>query len=299
MQTRLGHAKDELRKLKQQIASAENAKRDAQMELEQTKKLIPSAITTPADDAAGGEVVDVEEETKKPISQPEEEEEEEKEDRVVEKIPIPVNTMMDCGEQTKEEEEQEADDSAKDVTEAASTPKGTMEKQLIEEEVEEVANGNVIAATSPAPSKSKVEEILGVVVERYGLENMELKKQLEEAKSEITVRKGKEEELDAKVRSLTEELERSKANSRHLEEQLESVESGKRQLEEEMNKLRITTAQWKKAADAAADIVNCSSNDGWKIGERYLDDETMGSEKRKSAGIRMLGELWKKKGQQK
>lgn len=295
MQTRLGHAKDELRKLKQQIASAENAKRDAQMELEQTKKLIPAAISTPADDAddgvAGGEVVDVEEETKTPISQAKEEEEE---DRVVqEDIPIPANIMMDCGEQTKEEEKQEAHDITKDFTEGASIPKGgTMEKQVIEEE-KEGPDADVIA-TSPAKSKSKVEEILGVVVERYGLENTELKKQLEEAKSEIIDRKVKEEELGAKVRSLSEELKRSKANSRHLEEQLESAETGNLQLEEEMKKLRIMTEQWRKAADAAAEIVNCSSNDVWKV-----DEETMGSEKRKSAGIRMLGELWKKKGQQK
>lgn len=167
-----------------------------------------------------------------------------------------------------------------------------MEKQVIEEE-KEGPDADVIA-TSPAKSKSKVEEILGVVVERYGLENTELKKQLEEAKSEIIDRKVKEEELGAKVRSLSEELKRSKANSRHLEEQLESAETGNLQLEEEMKKLRIMTEQWRKAADAAAEIVNCSSNDVWKV-----DEETMGSEKRKSAGIRMLGELWKKKGQQK
>ncbi|XP_040966898.1 interactor of constitutive active ROPs 4-like [Gossypium hirsutum] len=103
-------------------------------------------------------------------------------------------------------------------------------------------------------------------------------------------------------------------------EKLRSVEGRKEALEEEMKKLRVQTEQWRKAADAATAILcggeetngrlsnRCSSMDkihfsgmhtGY-VGSLGLDDDDgdgFRTEKRKGSGIKMFGDLWKKKGQ--
>ncbi|KAF7822541.1 interactor of constitutive active ROPs 4-like [Senna tora] len=96
-----------------------------------------------------------------------------------------------------------------------------------------------------------------------------------------------------------------------------------------MKKLRIQTEQWRKAADAAAAVLaggvdinpriseRCGSmdkhfggmfetpggynnNGGFVVGSPGIGEDLedgFGSVKKKGSGIRMFGDLWKKKGQ--
>lgn len=123
------------------------------------------------------------------------------------------------------------------------------------------------------------------------------------------------------------ELEASKANEAVLKEKIEGIEGEKMEMEIEMKKMRVQTEQWRKAADAAAIILaggmeingrkvgdRCGSmdkhfggNSGFESGVGYPTfvgspitddlDDGFGNGKRKGSGIRMFGDLWKKKGQ--
>ncbi|KAJ4879400.1 Interactor of constitutive active ROPs 1 [Raphanus sativus] len=147
-----------------------------------------------------------------------------------------------------------------------------------------------------------------------GKENESLKNQLSDAASEMSKVKGNEDEMASKVSQIGEELEQSRAKTAHLEEKLESMEEAKEALEAEMKKLRVQTEQWRKAADAAAAVLSGESetNSQGRSGAAggglfdqsavvgFMDDDSddaVGSSgKRKSSGMKMFGDLWKKKG---
>ncbi|KAL8161372.1 hypothetical protein V2J09_012861 [Rumex salicifolius] len=161
-------------------------------------------------------------------------------------------------------------------------------------------------------------------LEESSQENKNLKKQLDEATSELSSAKLKQNELEK-------ELESSNEAKTELMEKLKAADSSKEELEAEMKKLRVQTEQWRKAADAAALIL---AGDDVAVGgvgviserrgsmERHFNsvfepppiggypgylgsppvadvdiDDVFGSGKRKGSGIRMFGDLWKKKNQ--
>ncbi|XP_004488646.1 interactor of constitutive active ROPs 4 [Cicer arietinum] len=161
-------------------------------------------------------------------------------------------------------------------------------------------------------------------------ENDNLKNQLNEAVSKVTVFETKDEEMTLKLKQLCEEFEVSKGNEEKLNEKLKFLEGEKEGLESEMKKLRVQTEQWRKAADAAAAVLagemdmngsrvpeRCGSMDkhfggafetpggvgrynGYVVGSPGMDndlDDGFGGGKKKGSGIRMFGDLWKKKGQ--
>ncbi|KAL6196709.1 hypothetical protein ACLB2K_032323 [Fragaria x ananassa] len=116
-----------------------------------------------------------------------------------------------------------------------------------------------------------------------------------------------------------------KANAVELSEKLKAIEEAKEALDAEMKKMRVQTEQWKKAADAAATILAGGVEMNGRISERFgsMDkhfggvfdppgggyagfvgspaaddlDDGFGSGKRKGSGIKMFGDLWRKKGQ--
>ncbi|KAK9688659.1 hypothetical protein RND81_09G001800 [Saponaria officinalis] len=157
-------------------------------------------------------------------------------------------------------------------------------------------------------------------------ENQTLKQQLEEAKSEAAAARTKEEELAAKMTQVGQELAACKANEAQLKDRVLDGITAKESLENEMKRMKVQTEQWRKAADAAAAVLaggveingrmsdRCASMDnhfngifeppidgyGGYLGSMGGDednDDGFGREKKRSSGIRMFGELWKKKGQ--
>ncbi|KAF8114258.1 hypothetical protein N665_0039s0024 [Sinapis alba] len=159
--------------------------------------------------------------------------------------------------------------------------------------------------------------------ESLGKENESLKNQLSDSASEMSNVKANEDEMVSKVSRIGEELEESRAKTAQLKERLESTEEAKAALETEMKKLRVQTEQWRKAADAAAAVLSgefeMNGRDRYGSGEKCFanglfdpsavvgfveasgmaddSEDGLGSGKRKSSGMKMFGELWKKKGQ--
>ncbi|CAN7085998.1 unnamed protein product [Brassica oleracea var. botrytis] len=156
-------------------------------------------------------------------------------------------------------------------------------------------------------------------IERVSLskENESLKDQLKKTDSEMSCAKAKEDEIALKTSQIRAELEESNENTAQLKKKLESVEEVKESLEAEMEKLIVQTEQWKKAADAAAAVLSggvgmnggfseqCGSMEkhfaGRFVGSPGMAaddwDDGSGSGKKKGSGMKMFGDLWRKKGQ--
>ncbi|CAH9143212.1 unnamed protein product [Cuscuta epithymum] len=151
-------------------------------------------------------------------------------------------------------------------------------------------------------------------------ENESLKQQMNEVAMEASLAKIKEEETALHLKQVKEELETSRDNASMLSEKLEDSEKAKEALEAEMKKLSIQTEQWMKAADAAASLLSGDQEvmmNGRRMSERYsksllepvaggylghpvlFDDFEDASEsgKKKGSGIKMFGDLWRKKSQ--
>lgn len=167
--------------------------------------------------------------------------------------------------------------------------------------------------------KTKLEE-KEKELEASRIENDSLKAKVNEAALEKSASEAKEEEMKAKLAQLGSDVEESKANEAELKIKLEDTEKAKAGLEVEMKKMKIQTEQWRKAADAAAAVLAADVEmNGRRVSERcgsmdkhvnnmfgpYVgspgfgddSDDVFGGGKRKSSGMRMFGDLWKKKGQ--
>lgn len=149
-------------------------------------------------------------------------------------------------------------------------------------------------------------------------ENDLIKMELSAAKAEILLAETKVSEMGSKLNLLTEELQASRDQTSILNEKLQSVERGKVAMEVEIKQLRIQTEQWRKAADAAAAVLACDADmNGGRISDRcgsmgksfpgvmespvggYVGSPELGSGKRRGSGIKMFGDMWKKKGHSK
>lgn len=180
-----------------------------------------------------------------------------------------------------------------------------------------------------AEKKDEINLLKGKLLEKEkelevaGQQTENLRKQLVGATMTISSARSKEEEMASKLSQLEEELKASKENNIQLKEKLEAVEGGKEELEAEMKKLRVQTEQWRKAAAAvlAGGVEmngripgRCGSMDkhfggvfevphagyaGFVGSPGNIDDldDGFGGGKRKNSGIRMFGDLWKRKGQ--
>ncbi|KAI9083490.1 hypothetical protein K1719_034432 [Acacia pycnantha] len=286
LESQLGQAQEELKILKDQLASAEAAKKEAQQELEKKVENPPSSKNVLESD--------------KP------------------EITIPQydnnNPETDVFEVPVDKEAESAEKSAPLAMPEPEKP--SMEEDLTQKKDEVITE-----------LKSKMEE-KEKEIESLSKENEDLKNQLKEAESKVSAAETKEEGMILRIKQLGEELEASKANGDKLSEKLKCVEAEKEALETEMKKLRVQTDQWRKAADAAAAVLaggvdmnpriseRCGSmdkhfggifetpggyhNNGGFIGSPCIGedlDDGFGSSKKKGSGIRMFGDLWKKKGQ--
>ncbi|VVA95738.1 unnamed protein product [Arabis nemorensis] len=147
-----------------------------------------------------------------------------------------------------------------------------------------------------------------------GNENESLKNQLKKTDMEMSSAKAKEDEIVFKVNQIEEELEESNEETAKLKKKLESMEEAKESLEAEMRKMKVQTEQWRKAADAAAAVLSGGVDMNGLFSERcgsiekhfagrfmgspgMADDSDDGNGKRKGSGMKMFGDLWRKKGQ--
>ncbi|XP_028763831.1 interactor of constitutive active ROPs 4-like [Neltuma alba] len=285
LESQLGQAQQELKSLKDQLASAEAAKKEAQQELEKKVEKPPSSKNVLESDKT--------------------------------EITVP---QYDDNNQETDVFEVPVDKEAKSVEKSAPLAISEPEKPSMEDLTQK--KDEVITEL-----KSKMEE-KEKETDSLSKENEDLKNQLKEATSKVSAAETMEEGMILRMKQLGEELEASKANGDKLSEKLKCVEAEKEALEAEMKKLRVQTEQWRKAADAAAAVLaggvdmnpriseRCGSMDkhfggifetpgGYNNNGRFIGspgivedlDDGFGSSKKKGSGIRMFGDLWKKKGQ--
>ncbi|KAL6975541.1 hypothetical protein U1Q18_024337 [Sarracenia purpurea var. burkii] len=305
LESQLGQAQEELKFLKEQLASAEAAKKDAQEQLE--KKSRKSSAPVP------GLVEEVEKSNKKDKSTPHEIPDDNCHcETDVFEVPmekVTVEPMIEFSQPIGQE-----DHETKPISTSTELPQIPT--------YDELALKNDEINLLKAKLEEKVKE-LEVILQECQI----LKTQLNEAALEISTGRAKEEEMSSRLSQLGQQMEESGANEAELKEKLEAVEREKEALEAEMKKLRVQTEQWRKAADAAATVLaggvdmngrrisdRCGSIDkhigsmfepsvggypGFVVGSPGLGDDSddgFGGGKRKGSGIRMFGDLWKKKG---
>ncbi|GLT25034.1 hypothetical protein SLA2020_001900 [Shorea laevis] len=313
LESQLGQAQEELKVLKQQLASAEAAKKEAQAELEKKtkKRAAPDPVEIPE------KHFPTESENSKEMdnsSRVEVTEENQQETDVFE-VPVEKVTLdpkVECNEVEQVEKETKAFEVPIELAAASEPEKPSFHDLAMKDDEIKMLKAKL---------EEKENELGGFVQE-----NESLKKQLEEAALSISTAKAKEDEMTLNLSEVGQELEASKSISAQLKEKLEHVEGEKEALEAEMKKLRVQTEQWRKAADAAAAVLSggvemngrisdrCSSMDkhfggvfeppagGYAgyVGSPGLgdyQDDGFGSGKRKGSGMKMFGDLWRKKGQ--
>ncbi|EOA38153.1 hypothetical protein CARUB_v10009626mg [Capsella rubella] len=274
LESQLGQAQEELRLLKEQLANAEAVKKQAQDELHnKSKKPNPLARV---DESASDEA------------------------ETIDRDDIPGDALKE--------------------TDVFEVP---VEKIAVEEEEPRSGNQELVAKEDEIKMLKARLYDMEKEHESLGKENDSLKNQLSDSASELSNVKANEDVMASKVSRIGEELEESRAKTAHLKEKLESMEEAKDTLEAEMKKLRVQTEQWRKAADAAAAVLSgefemnggdrSGSTEKCFVGGGLFDtttagfieppgmaddsDDGLGSGKRKSSGMKMFGELWRKKGQ--
>uniref|UniRef100_A0A7N0RC05 Uncharacterized protein n=1 Tax=Kalanchoe fedtschenkoi TaxID=63787 RepID=A0A7N0RC05_KALFE len=303
LESQLGQAQEELKILKKQMASTGTAKNGAQYKPEKTSRMKPGV----------SELKSVEEKDSQHSNETQ--------------PSIRLNTLI---------LDNVLDDSSQGMdvfevplekkTPSESTDKQTQQDEHGEEEDAKLVNSATILGPSLVVENLSLEELARKTEEisllKVKLEDKEkelqecteiieeLKKQLSEALGKVSSTRVKEEELESKVLQLSRELEVSKEKTAKLCKKLEVTEGLKESLEMEMTKLRVQTEQWRKAADAASAVLaeengrSMSFNGLFEApfglydesgSPGFADDMNSGG-KKKGSGIKMLGDLWKKKG---
>ncbi|GAA0139675.1 hypothetical protein LIER_01172 [Lithospermum erythrorhizon] len=312
LESQLGQAQNELKSLKYQLASAEAAKKAAQELLDDDKKpkRKPNASTKRSPPSKDQESIqkDGNFSNKCEVSN------EDQEETDVFEVPIekPQKKTADLSLESSVVTDEE------------------LEKPLLTDGELALKGDEISVVRGKLEDRERELEILGK-------ENESLKIQLNEKFVEISSAKVKQEEMSMSLDQVLSELETSKSNALDMKNKLEGAEKAKDELENEMKRLRIQTEQWRKAADAAAAILagegvemnngrrrlseRCGSMDKYGSGggddafnpppivsgfdggvirsPGLVDDsdDVYGNGKRKSSGMRMFGDLWKKKGQ--
>ncbi|KAL8510640.1 hypothetical protein ACS0TY_017455 [Phlomoides rotata] len=157
-------------------------------------------------------------------------------------------------------------------------------------------------------------------LEVYHQENAKMKTELHEKSIKISSVECEVHELASRLSKINQELEKSRMDESQMREKVEETEKAKEVLENEMKRLRVQTEQWRKAAEAAASVLageveinerrmseRCGSMDkqygnafeqggGYVGSPGLMEDSDDGGGKRKGSGIRMFGDLWRKKG---
>ncbi|KAI3969667.1 hypothetical protein MKX01_020228 [Papaver californicum] len=308
LESQLGQAQHELKKLKDQLSSAECAKKEAQEELEKKKK---KPVNNPAPDIKGNTVsalppTEIQEAREEIREIPNKSYEENSKETDVYEVLVNTEVVEPKVELTKPVDElpDVVEEGEIKHAEKSCEPPPENALALLEDEI------NLLKTKL----KEKEEEC-----EHLRVNNESQNVQIIEAAMAVASAQAKEEETASKLKQTGLELEECKANAGRLKQQLEATEGQKAELESEMKKLRVQTEQWRKAADAAAAVLSSGIDMNGRIGERcgsmdkqlfsggytgfhgspYNDelDDVFGGGKKKGSGIRMFGDLWKKKSQ--
>lgn len=304
LETQLEQAQGELKILKDQLASAEAAKKEAQKELEKRSKKPAVSEPEPVQDTRSSP-------SENQDSNNEENPDDNQKETDVFEVPI---EMMSLEPKVEVPQSQICDQDEVKVSILPESP----EKPRFEDEIA-VKNEEISLLKVKIEEKDKT-------LEAFVQENEGLKRQLSEANVQISSAMVKEEKMNQNLTQVEQELKRSKNDGIQLKEKLKEVEGAKEALEAEMKKLRVQTEQWRKAADAAAAILagGVDMSDGRRVSERcgsmdkqqqqhyggvfdgyggFVGSPGLGDEcdegfngKRKGSGIKMFGDLWKKKG---
>lgn len=313
LESQLGQAQDELKSLKNQLVTAGSAKKAAQDQLDKKPKKQPKV----------SEVVEIQPKQQKHSSEANQSEglamkgneasEEFHEETDVFEVPI-LKLSIKSEIQPGDHEELES----KSVCTETEAPM-KLEQQDLPVVIElETKNGEVNVLKARLAEREKQLEALRS-------ENENLMRQLDNKLLKISAAESSIEELTLNLKNANEELEKSKANAAQVNENLLATEKAKEELEAEMRRLRVQTEQWRKAADAAASVLAAEvETNGRRISERcgsmdkhYVSafepdrgytgfagspelmddlDDVFGSGKRRGSGIKMFGDLWKKRG---
>ncbi|KAK9093480.1 hypothetical protein Syun_028391 [Stephania yunnanensis] len=312
LESQLGQAQEELKKLKDQLVSAEAAKKEAQEKLEKKGKenVTMNGVVHNRPPPAPPTTEEVQGVDGKTSCVPDQSSYESSRETDVFEVPIstaPVESKIEPSD-VPEQEENETRMVEKKCTEPSKSEidKLALDMTLLNDEIHLL--------------KTKLEE-KDKELELLRSDNERLNKQVAEAAAEFAAAKAKEEETAVKMSQIGEELKESKENAANLKQELETLAAAKGELDAEMKTMRVQTDQWRKAADAAAAVLSggigmdgkrladrCVSMDkhaadtAFEIGGGYhgsmgeYSDDELSSAKRKGSGIRKFGDLWKKKG---
>lgn len=308
LESQLGQAQQELKVLKDQLASAEAAKKEAQDEL--VKKAEQPVVEKFQEKCTSKNA----QESNKTETKPQDDIIPEDNQQETDVFEVPIEKVAIEFKQPEDDQLEKENMPLKDSTALAiSEP----EKPSVDELT--LKDDEIALLKSSLEEKRKE-------LESMSDENENLKSQLSEAASKVSAAQTKEEGMTLQLKQLGEEMEASKANGDKLNEKLKSVEAEKEGLESEMKRLKVQTEQWRKAADAAAAVLAGGMDMSARIPERcgsmdkhfggtfetpagryngYVGspgmaddlDDGFGGGKKKGSGIRMFGDLWKKKGQ--
>ncbi|CAN6444571.1 unnamed protein product [Victoria cruziana] len=306
LESQLGQVHDEVKKLKEQLASVQTAKKEAELELEENRKQVSADQTAAPDDV--GEPKDPENDFPEPPETPPEKEKPcltKQDDELSTEDNLDLPDAVDNSTKVDELTKEETDEKPEVSIEAVALP---------QQEEDEGANDEIQDnSTSVAELKVKMQEKELELIRLSG-ENESLKILLQE----VEELKTKEEETSKRLSEVTMELEESNKKAARVAAQLEIVIQAKAELEEEMKRIRVQTEQWRKAAETAASVLayvdngaemnrrigsmNRQSKSGYiGLGSPLTNDamEETSAEKRKGSGsgIKKIGDLWKKKGQ--
>ncbi|KAL5736707.1 hypothetical protein ACOSP7_031160 [Xanthoceras sorbifolium] len=286
LESQLGQAQEELKILKEQLAFAEAAKKEAQEELDKKRK--KSGVQDPVKVPKQNSSTEIQE--CKMIKSNHGDENQ------PETFVFEVEPESEFSQQTYEEEKE-----TKSINISAEPLAISEPKELSTDELS-LANNEINMLKAKLEEKEKQLEVMDQV-------NDGLRKKLNEAALNISTAQSTREEMTQNLSQLGEELKTSIADAVQLQEKLKSMEGAKDALETEMKKLRVQTEQWRKAADAAAAVLAGGVDKHFggvfePLGGRYTSlvgspddlDDGFGSGKRKGSGIKMFGDLWKKKG---
>ncbi|KAK6154217.1 hypothetical protein DH2020_008465 [Rehmannia glutinosa] len=287
LESQLGQAQNELKNLKDQLASAEAAKKAAQEQLDKKSSKKHPKFPEPIEiQEKHSTTIEIQESGKK--DEHETSEETDVFEVPIEKVTVELKTELDNRD------------------------------EKLKSSFDELAlkNDEISLLKTKLDERDKEIEILRQ-------ENENIRSQLHERSMKISSAESEIEELNSRLKKADQELEMSKTSCVRVNEKLEATEKAKEELENEMNRLRVQTEQWRKAADAAANILagevemnerriseRCGSMDKHYYGNAFessggylgspgvIDDgdDVFGGGKRKGSGIRMFGDLWKKKG---
>ncbi|XP_068636556.1 interactor of constitutive active ROPs 4-like isoform X2 [Aristolochia californica] len=330
LQSQLGQTQEELKKVKEQLALSEAAKKEAQQELEKSR--LQTLTQNPPEPQVSREKTVDATVTKSPEENSNEESSPETDVFEVPLLTMPADPkpepVLTMPAATKPEPVLTMPAAPK----PESVPASTLEQEKRESTDATKPSQESLAPEKPMtmPENAELSELKAKLAakekesESLDSENEDLKRQVSEAAAEASAARAEAEEATLKLTRMGEELDEAKGKVARTKADLEVVEVAKAGVEAEMRRLRVQTEQWRKAADAAAAVLaaGVDMNDGRRMAERCgsMDkhlggsdadkyaglgspmmgddmDDGFGSGKRKGAGIRMFGDLWKKKGQ--